>query len=306
MIHQLLNLERPLFCLDTETTGVDTQKDRIIEIGFQKWEASGMTKEWRSLIDPRVPIPAAASKVHNIYDADMKVCQTCKTAHVDASACAVPDFVLPFKYYASNLVKGFSDCDFCGKNVRFDLRILAAEMKRAGVEWSYAGARIVDVDRLEQLAVPRDLGSMYAKYVKVTCDACMGKGWIMDAEERCDACNGVGTVGKPHDGAHGALSDVQASTRVIVGQLEAHASLPRDLDLLHAKQWPGWIDGDGKFRFVEGVPCFTNWGKHANRPMRDADAGYWDFVLKSDFSSDVKKLASAAKLKLFPVEKGSS
>ena len=45
MIHQLLNLTRPLFVLDTETTGTDTVRDRIVEIGFQRWEAAGMTKE---------------------------------------------------------------------------------------------------------------------------------------------------------------------------------------------------------------------------------------------------------------------
>ena len=45
MIHQLLNLTRPLFVLDTETTGLDTAKDRIVELGFQQWIAEGMTKE---------------------------------------------------------------------------------------------------------------------------------------------------------------------------------------------------------------------------------------------------------------------
>ena len=318
MIHKLLNLTRPLFVVDCETTGVDPKTDRIVELGFQRWEAAGMTKEWRTLVNPGVPIPAAASRVHGIYDLDVRGrCQECKLIVDDVAPdrcrCEKPRLTLLFGRMAANLAKGFSDCDFAGKNVRFDLRILAAEMKRAGVEWSYEGARIVDVDRLEQLAVPRDLGSMHAKYVRTPCDECDGKGKYLDApanvldghpyEVTCHACNGVGTIGKPHDGAHGALSDVQASTRVIVGQLEAHASLPRDLDLLHAKQWPGWIDPDGKFRFVDGVPCFAGWGKHAGKPMRSAEKGYWDFILNNDFGADVKALASAAKLGKFPEAK---
>lgn len=252
MIHTLLNLTRPLFVVDTETTGTDVKTDRVVELGFQQWIAEGMIKEWRTLINPRIPIPAAASKIHGIYDADVAT-------------------ALTFSQLAANLAKGFSACDYAGKNVRFDLRILAAEMERAQQPWSYADARIIDNDRLEQLAEPRDLGSMHKKY-----------------------------LGAKHDGAHGALSDVRASAAVLVEQLRVHESLPRDLDLLHAKQWPGWIDSDGKFRFVDGVPCFTGWGMHANKPMRQAPTGYWDFILKGTFSAEVKALASAAKLGKFP------
>lgn len=253
MIHTLLNLTRPLFVIDTETTGVDPKTDRIVELGFQQWTSEGMIKEWRTLINPLIKIPSGASKVHGIYDDDVR----------DA---------LTFKQLSANLVKGFSDCDFAGKNVRFDLRILSAEMTRVGQQWTYVGARVIDIDRLEHLAVPRDLGSLHERY-----------------------------LGAKHEGAHGALSDVRAATAVLVKQFETHASLPRDLDLLHAKQWPGMIDMDGKFRFIDGVACFSGWGKYANKPIKSADTGYFDFILKNDFSPDVKAIASAAKLGKFPV-----
>lgn len=276
MIHQLLTLTRPLIVLDTETTGTDTAKDRIVEIGFQVWTAEGMTKEWRSLVNPGIPIPEAATKVHGITDEHVvlgcRLCgRTAMTHHDSGGAC--PEFkpVPRFKDLAANLAKGFADCDWAGQNVRYDLRMTAAEMQRAGVEWSYVGARIIDSSRLEALAVPRSLSHLHEKY-----------------------------VGMKHDGAHGALSDVRASTTVIAHQLQTHAALPRDLDALHAAQWPGWIDGEGKFRFVDGVPCFGPWGKYAGQPMRKADMGYWDFILKSDFSADIKALASAAKLGRFP------
>ncbi len=311
MIHQLLNLTRPLFCFDCETTGTDVNVDRIVSFAFEEWGPEGLVREWKSLVNPGIPIPAGASKVHGIYDEDMLKCQACKKVIEglgDACSCEKPERVFYFHQLAPSLAKGFSECDFSGKNVRFDLRITSAEMARAGVPWSYKGARIVDGERLEQLAVPRTLSDLYAKYVKVPCSSCNGDVTADVDRVHCPTCRGTGKVSAQLDGAHDALIDVRASTKVIVGQLEAHASLPRDLDELHAKQWPGWLDGDGKFRMVDGVPCFGNWGKFAGRPMKDPEVGrpgrngesYWDFISKGTFSPDVKALASAAKLGKYP------
>jgi DNA polymerase-3 subunit epsilon len=276
MIHQLLHLTRPLFVLDCETTGVDPQKDRIVELGFQQWGPDGLVKEWRSLVHPVIPIPASATKVHGITDTRLTLCNQCGLISGEHSPIdlAHPFKPVPtFKHLAANLAKGFTDCDFAGKNVRFDLRILAAEMARAGQEWSYAGARIVDIDRLEQLAVPRDLGSLHEKY-----------------------------VGMKHDGAHGALSDVRASAMVIAKQLETFPNLPRDLDKLHALQFPGMIDLGGRFRFINGVACVA-FGKWNGKPMRLVDVKYWDWLLSSDFSHEVKTIAVRAKIGQYPENK---
>ena len=278
MIHQLLNLTRPLLVLDTETTGVDVQNDRIIEFAFQCFEPEkGMTKEYRTLVNPGIPIPASATKVHGITDADMRRCQVCGMEQGDTDRHVglgddAHEFkpVYTFKQLAANLAKGFTGCDFAGQNVRFDLRILAAEMQRAGVAWSYAGARIVDSSRLEALAVPRSLSHLHEKY-----------------------------VGLKHDGAHGALSDVRAAATVISKQLEAHASLPRDLDKLHAEQWPGELDEGGKFKLVGGV-AICQFGKWRGKPMQDIPIDYYDWLLKSDFPADVKTLAAEAKMGRFP------
>lgn len=280
MIHQLLNLTRPMFWLDCETTGTDVKTDRIVELGFEQWTAEGMVKEWRSLINPGVPIPAESTKVHDITDDQLRACTKC-AYYKEAHPVAVSDVTMQyceqfhpvphFKQLAPNLALGLVNCDFGGKNVRFDLRILAAEFARAGVEWGYVGARIVDAERLEQIAVPRTLSHLHEKY-----------------------------TGHKHDDAHGALSDVRASVTVVVHQLQAHPTLPRDLDQLHALQWPGFIDGDGKFRFNDGVACFGGWGKYANKPMHKVPVAYYDFILGADFSADVKALARDAKLGKFP------
>jgi DNA polymerase-3 subunit epsilon len=249
-------------------------------------------KEYRTLVNPGVTIPASATKVHKITDAVVQGCRICElTFDVHGpNGKGEPHEFKPwptFKQLAPNLVKGFSGCDFAGKNVRFDLRITAAEMQRAGVEWRYDGARIIDGDRLESLLNPRSLSHLYRKY-----------------------------AGKVLDGAHGALADVRASTTVIEGQLHApvefpelsdYSHLPKDLDELHQLQWPDWIDCDGFFRFVDGVACVGRWGKHAGKPMTHPDlsalykgTSYWDFILGGDFPADVKHLAAEAKMGRFP------
>lgn len=256
MIHELLHLERNLFVLDLETTGVDPLTARIIEIGFQQFNAEGLVKEWQTFIDPGIPIPSDATRVNKITDDDVKEKPT-------------------FKQLSENLAKGFRDCDFAGKNVRYDLRVLSAEMKRAGLEeWNYLDARILDADRLEQLGEPRTLSHLYERH-----------------------------TGKKLEGAHRALVDVQATTDVINAQLVKFQHLPKTLDALHELQWPGYIDDDGRFKFVGGVPT-CSFGKWRGKAMRDIPMDYWDWIIRSDFPSEVKGLANAAKLGKYPTKKG--
>ncbi len=57
-------VKRPIF-YDTETTGIRPEKDFIIEIAA--FDAFHQTK-FESLINPSIPIPKEASKIHNITD----------------------------------------------------------------------------------------------------------------------------------------------------------------------------------------------------------------------------------------------
>jgi DNA polymerase-3 subunit epsilon len=253
MLNELFSLTRPLFVIDVETTGLDVQADRIIELGFQRWEAAGMTKEWRTFVNPGQPISAASHAVHHITDEDVKTAYT-------------------FQQLAANLAKGFTSCDFAGKNVRFDLRILAAEMLRVKQPWHYADARIIDADRLEQLGEPRHLSDLYKKH-----------------------------TGKDLIAAHAALNDVRATTETLAAQLIKYAALPRDLDQLHAAQWPGFIDSEGRFRILNGVPVI-NFGKWRGTAMRAVERSYWTWMggPKTDFSDEIKAIARAAAAGVFP------
>jgi DNA polymerase-3 subunit epsilon len=68
--------ESTLLAIDTETTGLDPEKDRIVELGACLFEPDDEVKstikgQWTrfgTLIDPGIPIPQEASEIHGITD----------------------------------------------------------------------------------------------------------------------------------------------------------------------------------------------------------------------------------------------
>lgn len=255
MIHHLLKLDRPLFFFDLETTSLQTEEARIFQIAFVEFRPDGTSREWSTTLNPVVPIPPQITK------------KTGKT-NFDLNARPV------FKQLAPYLVVGFKDCDYAGNNIRYDLRVLSAEMQRAGVAWDYRDARVLCTYRLEQIAVPRKLENLYERY-----------------------------TGKKLEQAHDALADIKATVEVFAAQLERWTPLfPRDVAQLHQVQWPDWIDTEGKFRFDEdGVPT-VGFGKHSGTPMVEVPGDYWDWMLnpKQDFSAEVRQIVTKAKLGEFP------
>lgn len=280
MIHEFIQLIRPFIVFDTETTGVDRKKDRIVQLAFELYEADGLKKQWKSLVNPEMSIPVEATKAHGITDEIIAIgCRRCHLTAIEHPHDTCQDWapIPTFAQIAKPIAKGFSSCDFGGKNIRhFDLPLLANEMKRVGVDWSYTGAMVIDIERLEQIGEPRTLSHLYEKH-----------------------------VGKPLADAHDAMIDVRASAEILRLQLTTYRDvLPRDLGKLHEMQWPGYIDVGGSFRFDgDGVPR-CQFGKHRGTDMRKIPRDYYDWMLsKGDFDADVRALAADAKLGKFPAKK---
>lgn len=57
--------------LDTETTGLSPSKDRVIEIGILEVSGGQVVNTFGSLINPGIPVPASASSVNGLTDADL-------------------------------------------------------------------------------------------------------------------------------------------------------------------------------------------------------------------------------------------
>ena len=141
-----LNLDRPLVCFDLETTGTSVDRDRIVEIGLVRVEPDGTRREYRTLVNPEMPIPPGASAVHGIHDADVRVAP---------NLAAVAREVIEF----------FDGADLAGFNsVNFDAPLLTNEMNRVGADFSLEGRRHLDAMRIFFTMEPRTLVAAYRKY----------------------------------------------------------------------------------------------------------------------------------------------
>ncbi|MDR0756442.1 MAG: ribonuclease H-like domain-containing protein [Tannerella sp.] len=142
----LLQLDRPLVFFDLETTGVNISKDRIVEISLLKIYPDGSEESKTRRINPEMPIPPEATKIHGITDEDVKDCPT-------------------FKVIAKSLAELIRDCDLAGFNSnRFDIPLLAEEFLRAKVNIELNSRRFVDVQTIFHKMEQRTLSAAYKFY----------------------------------------------------------------------------------------------------------------------------------------------
>ena len=125
----------PAVVMDTETTGLSTVNDRVIEVAAIRIDSGQARREeaFSSLINPQVPIPAASTAIHTITDADV------------ADARPFTPVMAEFAHWCGNSV-------VIGYSLGFDLGILKAEHGRHGLKWS--APRSLDVRHLVQLVAP--------------------------------------------------------------------------------------------------------------------------------------------------------
>lgn len=141
-----LKLTKPLIILDTETTGVDPAKDRIVEISLVKVYPNGDEEVKTRRINPEMHIPEEVSRIHGIYDKDVADCPT-------------------FKEIAKSLWTYIAGCDFAGYNSnKFDIPIMVEEFLRAGIEVDFKNSRFIDVQNIFHRMEQRTLIAAYKFY----------------------------------------------------------------------------------------------------------------------------------------------
>ena len=185
-----------------------------------------------------------------------------------------------FDVVAQNLYNYLENCDLAGYNiVKFDVPMLQEEFKRCGLTLSMQNRKLIDVFNIFCRLYPRNLTAAYKFF-------CGG-----DLED-----------------AHSALADTDATVAVLLGQLAKHPELPREMAGLaefSAARDADFIDSEGRLKF-SGDEAVINFGKNSGRRLKDLaieDPGFLRWMLRSDFSEEVKDVIQKALQGEFPTRK---
>ncbi len=141
-----LKLNRPIVFFDIESTGINVNKDRIVELALLKVRPDQAEESRTYRFNPEMPIGGEAERVHGISDEMVKDAPTFR-----ALAHEVADFL--------------RGADIAGYNSnRFDVPMLAEEFERAGIDFEWRSIRFVDVQTIFHKMEQRTLGAAYKFY----------------------------------------------------------------------------------------------------------------------------------------------
>ncbi len=110
-------LSGPIVVLDFETTGLNTKRDRIIEIGAVRMTAGKPVDSFSMLVNPGVPLSPAVSRITKISDSDL--------LNQPDAAAALPKLL---EFIGGDAV--------AAHNADFDCAILGHELDRIGLRHS--------------------------------------------------------------------------------------------------------------------------------------------------------------------------
>jgi len=132
---------------DLETTGVNPETDRIIQIAYTRLNGTHYEQPRTLLINPGIPIPKEATDIHGITD-------------------EMVEGLPKFEHYAAELFNEFNDTPLGGYNIaRFDIALLWHEFARAGIDWSgWRDQPIIDAYGIYSRREKRDLAAAVQFY----------------------------------------------------------------------------------------------------------------------------------------------
>ena len=107
----------PIVVLDFESTGLNTAKARIIEVGAVKLVEGTVTETFQQLVDPEEALPPKITEITGITDANLQGQPKAET-------------VLP------KLLEFIGDAPLAAHNASFDVSLLKSELKRLNLRWN--------------------------------------------------------------------------------------------------------------------------------------------------------------------------
>jgi DNA polymerase-3 subunit epsilon len=245
-----LELDRDIVFLDFEATGTDPARDRIVSLAMIRVSPNGSRRSLEEYVNPEMPIPPEAIAIHHITDAMVR----------DKPR---------FRDVAGKVQEFLTNADIGGFGVmRYDVPLLTAEFRRAGVWFDPSDRRIVDALTVYHRMEPRNLTAAYRFY-----------------------------CGKSLEVAHDAMADTQDALEVFFAQVDHYQGksdrpdLPKDIAGLSefcAAGDPKNVDSRGKFVWRYGSVAF-NFGKYQTKMLEDvlrSDRSYVEWLAFSSNSGD--------------------
>ena len=215
-----------LVCFDTETTGLDVQKEHIIQLSMVKIEVPGEgspvtdwktvdQRDWYILPEGEFTIPAEAEAVHHISKEFL-------LEHGVSLRSVYDDF--------KAFTKG---CDMLSYNGNgYDAPLLHYNLKRLGLDFDFDGRTWFDALTLERMhtegkvdengeRLRNNLTAAYTRY-----------------------------YGHPFEGAHNSLDDVLATIEVFKAQIAAHDWKWARLDEFGFICFDRWLVKKGNYYYL--------------------------------------------------------
>lgn len=208
-----------LVCFDTETTGLDVQKEHIIQLSLVKFETDNWSvldqRDWYILPEGEFTIPAEAEAVH----------------HISKEFLSANGVSLRSVY--EDLVAFTDGCDMLSYNGNgYDAPILYYNLKRAGLSFDFGNRTWYDALLLERIhtagqvdengeKLHNNLTAAYTRY-----------------------------YGHPFEGAHNSLDDVMATIEVFKAQVAAHGWAWAQRDEFGFISYDRWLVKKGNYFYL--------------------------------------------------------
>ena len=238
-----------LVCFDTETTGLDVQKEHIIQLSLVKfdtetWEKTD-TRDWYILPEGDFEIPKEAEAVHHISKEFL--------LEHGVSLRSVYEELVAF-------TEGHNMLSYNGNG--YDAPILHYNLKRLGLDFAFEGRTWYDALLLERIhtagmtnengeKLHNNLTSAYTRY-----------------------------YGHPFEGAHNSLDDVMATIDVFKAQVAAHGWEWTKRDEFGFICFDRWL-------MKQGNSYVLNMGNNKGQLLEEADRGYLEWIAnKCAFTDD--------------------
>ncbi|MCG8556216.1 MAG: 3'-5' exonuclease [Proteobacteria bacterium] len=204
--------DAPLVAIDFETTGLQPESDRVIEVGAACFDHGTLSRLRQWLVNPGVPVSEEARKVHQIGDDELT--QAPPFGHVLAELVPLLEGRVPVAY-----------------NAAFDRKFLQAECRRAGFALAQPPPALrSDVVWIDPLVWVRELERDQA------------------GNRLTEVCERMGIT---LEQAHRAAGDAEAAGRVLLGlanrmparygeliRLQGQYAVRQDVDFTAARTRP--------------------------------------------------------------------